>query len=417
MPNTTRGSSNEWGLTVIRVIKTESDYAVALAEIERLVDLDPNAGTPEAEKLELLTLLVQDYESKNFPINTPSPIEAIRFRMEQQGLSPRDLVPYIGSRSKVSEVLSGKRPLTLSMIRALHSGLGIPTKVLLQDRNQSALSGDGLEWRRFPIREMIKRGWLQGNVSNVEEALRRFLAPLGRSPAFAVYRKTCNVRSARSMDRYALMAWTARVMRRASADRPSSAYNRGTVDLEFMRNVTRLSWSERGPVLAQEFLGKHGIPLVIEPNLPRTYLDGVAMLLEDGTPVVALTLRHDRLDNFWFCVMHELAHVALHLETGNECFYDDLDLWKVRDPREREADKLAGEALIPEAAWKTSPASRLRSAEAAQHLAAQLRIHPAIIAGRMRYEWKNFRLLNHLVGRGEVRNWFSGSTTAVGDGK
>lgn len=400
-----------------RVIKTESDYPAALAEIERLLDLDPDAGSPEAEKLELLTLLVQDYESKNFPITAPDPIHAIRFRMEQQGLSPRDLVPYIGSRSKVSEVLSGKRPLTLSMIRALHSGLGIPAKILLQDRDPSASEEDGLEWRRFPIREMIRRGWLEGDVPDAEQALRRFLSPLGSSSAIAVYRKTCNVRSARSMDKYALLAWTARVMRRASAGRPSSAYKRGTVDLALMREVVRLSWSEHGPLLAQEFLGKHGITLIVEPHLPRTYLDGAAMLLEDGAPVVALTLRHDRLDNFWFCLMHELAHIALHLQSESGCFYDDLDLWTVTDPQEKDADKLAGDALIPEEAWKTSVARRLRSAEAAQHLAQQLRIHPAIVAGRMRYEWKNFRLLNQLVGHGHVRKWLLRNTSVAGGEK
>ncbi|MDZ7361500.1 MAG: transcriptional regulator [candidate division KSB1 bacterium] len=122
---------------MVKIIRSESGYKAALAAIEKLIDLDPDVGTPEADRLELLTLLVQDYESKTIKKALPDPIEAIKFRMEQQNLTPRDLEPFIGSRSKVSEVLSRKRPLMLSMIRALHSGLGIPAKVLLQKHKLS----------------------------------------------------------------------------------------------------------------------------------------------------------------------------------------------------------------------------------------------------------------------------------------
>lgn len=104
---------------MIKVIKSEKEHETALAEINSLIDRDPDPGTPEADRLELLTLLVENFESHAFPKRVPEPLEAIRFRMEQQNLKQRDLVPYIGSPSKVSEVLSGKRPLTLSMMRAL----------------------------------------------------------------------------------------------------------------------------------------------------------------------------------------------------------------------------------------------------------------------------------------------------------
>jgi HTH-type transcriptional regulator/antitoxin HigA len=123
-------------------------------------------------------------------------------------------------------------------------------------------------------------------------------------------------------------------------------------------------------------------------------------------PVIGMTLRFDRLDNFWFVLMHELAHVALHYESGTEDFYDDLES-EDQDPREREADTLAGEVLIPSEAWARSPASRLRSPAAVQHLARSLRIHPAIVAGRIRREFKSYRVLADLVGQGEVRKRFS----------
>jgi HTH-type transcriptional regulator/antitoxin HigA len=112
-----------------KVIKTEAECATALARIEKLMDAKRN--TAHGDELELLSLLVHDYEDKVFPIDKPDPRKAIRFRMEQQGLEPKDLVPFLGSRSRVSEVLSGQRNLSLKMIRALVSGLGIPAEVLL----------------------------------------------------------------------------------------------------------------------------------------------------------------------------------------------------------------------------------------------------------------------------------------------
>lgn len=398
---------------MFRIIKTDSDYRNALAEIDSLLDRDPDPGSSDADRLELLTLLVQDYESQIFQVSLPDPVDAILFRMEQQSLSQKDLVPYIGSRSKVSEVLSGKRPLSLSMVRALHAGLGIPAKVLLHEQASNLMKEPDVEWTRFPLREMIRRGWIQEKVSDVqgqaEEVLRRFFAKVGpETSVLALYRKSSSsMRSIRSMDEYALLAWTARVIIQSSENPPPGGYHPQTVTLEFMRQVAQLSWSEQGPALAKEFLEKHGVSLIIESHLPKTHLDGAAILLQDEKrPIIGLTLRHDRLDNFWFCLLHELAHISLHLDEKTVQFYDDLDLESQDDPREREADKMAGEALIPEEVWRKSPASRLRTPEAAQHLANQLRIHPAVVAGRMRHQFKSYRVLNQLVGHNQVRKSF-----------
>lgn len=396
----------------MKTIKTDADHAEALAEIERLVETDPAVGTPAAERLQILTLLVRDFESRRFPRSRPTPLDAIRFRMEQQGLSQRDLVPFFGSRSKVSEVLAGKRPLTLSMIRALHNGLGIPAEALLQDQQPSILEEDEqLQWSRFPVREMVARKWVECKSQfelrdDPEAIVRRFLAPLG-GPArvHALYRRTRRVRSGRRMDRHALAAWTLRVVIRG-LDSPTRRYVEGSVTREFLREIVQLSWSSRGPLLAQEFLQKHGIVLIIERHLPGTHLDGAAVMADRNRPVIGLTLRHDRVDNFWFCLLHELAHLSLHVRDEADGFYDDLDTDTGDDTSEREADDLASEALVPETAWAQSPAKNLRSPEAARHLAERLKIHPAIVAGRMRHEAKNFRILNQLVGSGEVRILF-----------
>jgi HTH-type transcriptional regulator/antitoxin HigA len=114
-----------------KIIRNEAEYGTALQLVESLMDAQP--GTAAAEELELWSLLLEEYERRIFPMELPDPIEAIRFRMDQQGLKPQDLEEYIGSKSKVSEVLNRKRPLSLAMIRRLHKGLGIPADVLLQE--------------------------------------------------------------------------------------------------------------------------------------------------------------------------------------------------------------------------------------------------------------------------------------------
>jgi HTH-type transcriptional regulator/antitoxin HigA len=113
-----------------RVLKTESDYQEALAEIEARMDAAPSCK--QELELELWSLLVESYEREHHPIDTPDPVEAIRFRMEQQGLRPGDLTPFFRRRSFITEVLGRKRPLTLPMIRALSSGLHIPAEVLIR---------------------------------------------------------------------------------------------------------------------------------------------------------------------------------------------------------------------------------------------------------------------------------------------
>ena len=393
-----------------RVIKSESEYEMALAEVERLVSLDPGPETPQGEQLALLAVLVQSYESERFPFELPDPVSAIKFRMEQKGLSQRDLIPYFGSGSRVSEVLSNKRPLTLRMIRALHAGLEIPAEVLLHEPGGKLPQDAGIEWERFPIREMAKRGWVSINhrefVERAEEVMRDFLRPLGSDPISPLYRRTISERSAHKMDRYSLIAWTARVLIRARSGEALPSYRPNTVTVEFMREVARLSWSDKGPLLAQEFLSRHGIRVVVEPHLPRTHLDGAAMI-DNHVPIVGLTLRHDRIDNFWFCLLHELAHISLHLASeSGESFLDDLDSAVAGDEREAAADKLAADALIPDAVWVDSKAKQNPTPPAILEVAHELRIHPAIVAGRVRHDAHNFRILSRLVGHGKVRELF-----------
>lgn len=400
----------------IKTIRTEADYEAVLARIDELMDAE--LESPEGEELDVLADLVELYETKHVPMGYPSPVAAIEFRMDQAGLSPRDLVPFIGSRAKVSEVLSGKRAITMPMARALHEHLGIPADVLLREPG-AALDEPlaDIEWSRFPLKAMAKLGWIP-YVPDLAERAEEFIGDLieragGRDVASAaLYRKNDHLRANAKMDPYALKAWCWQVLATANDSRPKVGYELGTVTLEFLRQIARLSWSEDGPRLAKEFLAKHGIPLVVVPHLPKTYLDGAALRLGDGRPVIGLTLRYDRVDNFWFCLLHELAHVGRHMDNDEgDAFVDDLTLRDVEgvreSPKESQADEWAEEALIPRSVWETSAVRRQPTAMAVINLAKALQVHPAIVAGRIRHERKNYRLLSQFVGIGEIRRQFN----------
>lgn len=394
----------------MKVLKTEADHSAALSELERLIQEDPDPDTEAANNLGVLTLLIQEYESKKFPIGLPDPLGAIRFRMEQQGLTQSDLVPYIGSRSKVSEVLSGKRPLSLSMIRALHYGLGIPASLLIPETPQAAPTEEP-EWDNFPIKEMMLRGWIKrcrAKGEEIKKQLEGFFSKIGPSAALsAVYLKKDHIRSAKDMDHYALSAWSTWILIRAMEDTITQKYQPGSINMDFLRHVARLSRSDKGPLRAIDFLAEHGVAVIIEPHLPKTFIDGAAMMTLSGIPVIGLTLRHDRIDNFWFVLLHELAHIWRHVHSPNYLFYDDLDSRPNTDRQETEADEVAEEALVPKNAWDRSPAKFVRSPEAAKLLADSLGIHHAIVAGKMRYEAQNYRILVNMVGQGEIRPLFT----------
>ena len=136
-------------------------------------------------------------------------------------------------------------------------------------------------------------------------------------------------------------------------------------------------------------------------------------MLPDGNPVIALTLRHDRIDNFWFCLLHELAHVSRHLSLSDGLIVDDLDSAgkknDTQDKIENEADEMTANGLIPKPFWDKNPVSEKVSTEDVCDMAAKLKIHPAIIAGRIRFERNNYRLLSRLVGNQQIRKHFADS--------
>ena len=116
----------------IRPIKTDDDYKAALREVSAFFDNEPVPGSAEGDRFEVLITLVEAYEAKHYPIDLPDPVDAIKFRMDQAGLTPKDLVPFIGRLNRVYEILNRKRPLTLKMIWKLNQKLGIPAECLIQ---------------------------------------------------------------------------------------------------------------------------------------------------------------------------------------------------------------------------------------------------------------------------------------------
>ena len=405
-------------MAAIKPIRTDGDLEQALVRIDQIFDADE--GTPESDELDVLTVLVERYEDERHPIGFPTPAAAIEFRMEQAGLTKRDLISFLGSRSRVSEVLSGKRAISMSMARALHRHLAIPAEVLLQEPGAGFDTPyEDLEPERFPLKAMAKAGWipdLPDLKDRAEELVRGLIDRAGGSQAAAapLYRKNDQRRMNAKTDDYALRAWCWQVMAVAHENLPNAIYESGTVSPEFLRSLAQLSASRRGPRRVKDFLAESGIGFEYVRHLPRTHLDGAAIQLHDSRPVIGMTLRYDRIDNFWYTLMHELAHVGLHLDNGGEdtAFVDDHTLRDVGtasgDPRESQADSLAEDALVPPNIWKDGAILDRPNAMAVLDLASEANVHPAIVAGRVRHKLGNYRLLSQFVGSGQVRREFGG---------
>ena len=315
----------------LKPIRSERAYVRALSRITKLMGTDP--ASPEGRELDLLTDLVDLYERKHYSLGELDPVDVIELRMEEHGLSTHDLIPYLGSPCRVSDVLARKRSLTLPMARALNKHLGIPAEVLLREPNPPKTFDDG-HWRRFPLRAMTNRGWIPnvpGLSHHAKEIMEKLLERAGTSPDSAAMFRQTGLRTNAKADWYALQAWCWQAMSIANRRCPKAEYAPGTVTLNVLCHVAQLSRHRDGPRRAEDFLAGLGIPFVTLSHVPRTYLDGAALQLVNGRPVIALTLRHDRVDNFWFCLLHELAHVGRHMDYDNpRTFLDDQSLRRVK---------------------------------------------------------------------------------------
>src|SRR4029453_3303447 len=167
-----------------KVIHTREQYDAYLKEVQELMAKGPAVNTGDSDRLDLLTVLLEAYENTKYPVESPDPVDAILFRMHEKGLKQADLIPYFGTSSRVSEVLGRKRPLTVQMIRALSLGLGISADTLVGlSVPDNAPKKTEVDWSRFPIKEMTKRGWLEnfiaGTNAAVEDLVKGFISDAG----------------------------------------------------------------------------------------------------------------------------------------------------------------------------------------------------------------------------------------------
>ncbi len=271
---------------------------------------------------------------------------------------------------------------------------------------------DKLPWNKFPIKEMYKRNWffdfkesLDSALANGEYLIDEFLKSASTEPIKAFNRTHSRINS--TLDQYSLYAWQCRITWLAKNEKIQNKFTKKAITKNWLKGLVELSAAEDGPQQAKKYLASTGIHLIIEPHLPHTLLDGAALLLPDKTPVIGMTLRYNRLDNFWFVLFHEIAHLHLHLfKLEINCFFDDLESETKNEKIEIEADEFTNEALIPNEIWETSIVRYVHSKSDIIDFAKQLNISAAIVAGRIRKETNNYTIYNDLIGQGDVRKNF-----------
>jgi HTH-type transcriptional regulator/antitoxin HigA len=422
------------------MITNDRQYRISKAEAERFLAAykafdprqDVRAGTHEliakAKKDQLLSEYerlkeeIDEYDAlRSGQIDTfetsglrDLPLLLVKARIAR-GWTQKDLADALGIKEQQIQRYESDFYATarLATLLKVADALGLEVRELARLK-QATDDLDG----NFPIREMLRRGWFEhfsGGISEAKkrakELIERFFLEAGISfDAVAMHRK--NIRLRGKFDEYALLAWHARVITKSVRQFLPRKFAFDDLNDEWFRELSKLSAKSDGPQQARNWLIQSGIHFVVEPHLPQTHLDGAALLSSDGAPIVALTLRHDRLDNFWFVLFHELAHIKLHLSRPERLeFFDDTEV--EADDLESEADRFALNSLIPPETWATSLAKFSKSTEAVIQEAKSLNIHPSVLAGRIRKERGNYYILNDLVGSGQVRRQFEETVWAA----
>ena len=329
--------------------------------------------------------------------------------MSQTGLAEKlDVKPQQIQRYEATDYMGASLARLVEVSRAL----GVKIAGILEKENHTGSfvfewsNADDIVWGQLPYKEMIKRKWFDvpRNANPLAKAKEYFLRAAGPHIVTAYHRK--KIRSGNAPNEYSLLAWQVRILERA---RNLSAHNQLTefeLDDSWLPELVRLTRRKDGAKRAGRLLAQKGITFITERHLPGSYLDGAAMLDNEERPIIGLTLRHDRLDNFWFVLFHELGHVFLHLFDGLRYDFFDEENGSEADAIEAEADRFALNALIPDDLWNQCLSRFALSEEAVQIDAKNLGIHPCIIAGRIRKERGNYSILNELVEQGQVRPQF-----------
>lgn len=328
-----------------------------------------------------------------------------------KGLSQTDLAAKLDMKPQQIQRYEATDYMGASLARLIEVSDLLGVKVSESFSTQSSGGGslsvltgsDSIAWDRFPAREMIKRGWFKiSKGANIAEAVKEyFLSAAGPQFATALHRK--KVRSGNAPNQPALLAWQARVLEIARINNEAVSYPAFDFDERWLPDLVALTKHDDGPAQAKYFLESKGVPLIVERHLPGSYLDGAAMLSDFDRPVIGLTLRYDRLDNFWFVLFHELGHIFLHLQEGLQLDFFDEEGANGNDKLEAEADQFALDNLITPELWDQCLSRFALSKESVLIDAETLGIHPSIVAGRIRKERNDYMILNDLVGQNTVR--------------
>lgn len=328
------------------------------------------------------------------------------------GMSQTDLAEKLGMKPQQVQRYEATDYMGASLGRLIEisKALGVKASESFEGPQQATGSvfawgnADDIVWAQFPYKEMIKRKWLDlpRGADPIKRVKDYFLRAAGPQFATALHRK--KMRSGNVPNEYALLAWQARILERAREKIEAGEIGAFELDDRWLPELVRLTKRDDGPKRARDLLAEKGIVLIVERHLPGSYLDGAAMLGDRDMPVVGLTLRYDRLDNFWFVLMHELGHVFLHLFDGLRFDFFDEEDGNDGDAIEVEADRFALGALIPDELWDQCLSRFALSEEAVRIDADMIGIDPSIVAGRIRKERGNYTILNDLVGQSQVRS-------------
>lgn len=419
------------------MITNEKQYRTTRALVEKLrlslADLDQTAGDlppillkahrealdSQASELETDIAMYEDLRSgrvANFVAETLHDLPDILIRARiARGMTQKDLGAFLGIKEQQIQRYEAERYRSASLERLIEVGGALDVEI----RGEAALIGDGRfksvdpsVWTSFPITEMYKRGWFEDFSGSLAEAKKaapqlvpNFLAATGADYIMpAMHRKS--VRTKGKILEAAFTAWEARVRSLAEQNPPEAEFDPASINDEWIEALRAMSVEPDGVSRTVDHLRDIGISLIVERHLPGTLLDGAALCSTRKRAIVAMTLRHDRLDNFWFTLFHELGHLKLHVGIGQfAAIFDDTEA-PADSEVEDEADLFAQEALIPAAQWTLAASRFARTERSVLVDAKRFGVGPAVIAGRIRRETRNYTLLSSLVGPGEVRRWF-----------
>lgn len=414
-------NDRQYKITKDQILKFQDSLAVLEYDKKLGKDIDPILFDLQVKaiKIQLDELLNQVEEYDNLKAgkiaiteidNLKSlPVSLIKARIAN-GLTQAQLANKVGLKMQQIQRYEAEVYETASIktLTKIAEALNITLSAEVQIKNVDA--PETLDIKNYPFKQMFQRKWF-GNFSGTyndavvdsKNLLEKFFESIGLNKIHYGFTKV-SIRAEASVNRLALKAWYTRVIAKASLQSVPNVYTQDTISETWLKRLAELSIDPEGPLKAAEYLKHSGIKFVVEPHLEGTYLDGAALKWENDAPIIAITMRYDRLDNFWFVLFHELAHVRLHLSDDLTIIFDDLDV-KI-DGIEKEADSFALNALIADETWRKSLARFSPSKDTIVKQAKILHVHPALVAGRIRKETGEYSLYSDLVGQGQVRSLF-----------